>query len=344
MKVAVCETKHTPAARLLREYFTEGLTLHEEEVCLVSDYADIEKVSSQDICYHACWLSYTKIPDGTPEYIYSYGDRQPQESVFRSRLIKEIEDCKKFSIVSEQGYVFHGKSNQKDESNYYVSLGVGGIKRNAHYFNKNSPPDRWKKLQDKASKRGWNHCSEWREDGDHILIVGQNPRGFGTTNIRKRGLSYEQWVVNTVKEMVKHTDRSICYRPHPTRRSKWHQYCRTSLRELDSIPQFSQLSPFKDLQLCLNNCWCVVASASNAAVDAIYAGIPVITSDPMSMVYDISSHDLSEVEYPKREQEDMCQWFYNLAYSQWTHEEIKSGEAWSHIKEGIINENLLSVS
>ena len=291
-------------------------------------------------------MNYTVIPEGTPDYVTYYGDRKPQESVFRSRLSEEMDKTTTPCVIAEQGYLFHVKGSEQSRNDAYVSLGVNGIKRDANYFNKNSPPDRWKQLQDKAKRERWDRCLQWRDDGDFILIVGQNPNGVGTTNIRKRGISYKQWVVNTVKELVKHTDRKIHYRPHPTRMKKWNNvsHREASLRELDSISQFSQISPFKDLKKNLENCWCVVASASNAAVDSVYAGIPVITSDPMSMVYDISSHDLSQIEYPKMEEENICQWFYDLAYAQWTPEEIKSGEAWSHIKEGMINENLLSIT
>jgi len=344
MKIAVCETKRTSRGLYLQECFVKGLMLHQEEVCDVSDYPDIPSVHSQDICYHTCSMNYTVIPEGTPDYVRSYGKYRPQDSVFRSKLFKELNHHEKPVIIAEQGYLFHGKSEQKDEDDYYVSLGVGGIKREAHYFNKNSPPDRWKSLQEKVGERRWCHPSLWREDGSHILIFGQNPSGVGTANMRKEGLSYEEWLRNTVKEIVRHTDRPILYRPHPTRKRRVGRSSAYTTPLIRDYPQFSQVSPFKPLSSAFDGCWCVVASASNASVEAIYHGVPVITSDPMSMVYDISSHDLSEIEYPKMLEENICQWFYDLAYAQWTHEEIRSGQAWSHIKEGIINENLLSIS
>jgi len=103
----------------------------------------------------------------------------------------------------------------------------------------------------------------------------------------------------------------------------------------------THISPHKSIQDSLRDCWCVVTSASNASIDAVWHGVPVVTQDPMSMVYDISSNNISEVEYPYLH-DDMCQFFYDLCYAQWKPDEIASGEAWSHIREGIINENLLS--
>jgi hypothetical protein len=53
-------------------------------------------------------------------------------------------------------------------------------------------------------------------------------------------------------------------------------------------------------------------------------GIPTICH-PASFAADISSTSLEEIENPRRV--DRQQWFNNLAYSQFTHDEIESGLA-----------------
>ena len=77
------------------------------------------------------------------------------------------------------------------------------------------------------------------------------------------------------------------------------------------------------------DCHCIVTCISICAVEAQLMGIPTI-SDTRSFASDISSTVLEEIENPK--QVDTSQWFYNLAYSQFTHKEIESGFAYEIIK------------
>jgi hypothetical protein len=51
---------------------------------------------------------------------------------------------------------------------------------------------------------------------------------------------------------------------------------------------------------------------------------------PVSMAWPMASHNLREpVRTP-----DRSQWAYNLAYRQWTLEEIASGEFWETVRRG----------
>ena len=51
----------------------------------------------------------------------------------------------------------------------------------------------------------------------------------------------------------------------------------------------------------------------------------------MSVVYDISSHLLSEIEKPNTS--DISQWLHNLCYAQWTIKEMEEGKTWAHLKK-----------
>ena len=75
----------------------------------------------------------------------------------------------------------------------------------------------------------------------------------------------------------------------------------------------------------------VVTINSNAGVDAALAGKPVIALDQGSMVWDISAHDFKNINSPKLN--DRAQWCNDIAYAQWHPSELKSGEAWEHLKK-----------
>lgn len=68
----------------------------------------------------------------------------------------------------------------------------------------------------------------------------------------------------------------------------------------------------------------LVTFASNAAVDAVVGGVPVISLGPCA-ANQVSGRlsDINEPLYPDREQ-----WAANLAYGQFTLEEMRDGTAW----------------
>jgi hypothetical protein len=51
--------------------------------------------------------------------------------------------------------------------------------------------------------------------------------------------------------------------------------------------------------------------------------------DPGSMAWDVTEHDLSRIEFPIKPDRD--QWAANLAYTQWTMDEMARGWAWAHL-------------
>jgi hypothetical protein len=73
----------------------------------------------------------------------------------------------------------------------------------------------------------------------------------------------------------------------------------------------------------------IVTFNSNAAVDAVIAGIPAFAMDQGSMAWDVTEHDLARIEQPIRPDRD--QWAAELAYTQWTQDEMARGWAWHHL-------------
>ena len=70
-----------------------------------------------------------------------------------------------------------------------------------------------------------------------------------------------------------------------------------------------------------------VTWASTAAVEAVLAGVPTIVYHAGSIASPVTSPDCAA----RRFLGERSQWAYNLAYRQWTHDEIRSGECWQHI-------------
>lgn len=137
----------------------------------------------------------------------------------------------------------------------------------------------------------------WRTDGNYILICDQHPGDSVSPGNRK------WWV----EALPKDEGMSTIYRPHP-------------LMANDMGPLSQSL---RDAAMCLT--W-----SSTAALEAVCLGVPTVTMNRGSMAWDVTSHRVSDPPYlGEREQ-----WAYNLAYRQWTHDELKDGTAWRHIGAG----------
>ncbi len=104
------------------------------------------------------------------------------------------------------------------------------------------------------------------------------------------------WIDNTLLELKKVTDRKIII------------HNRTSDIPLSEI---------------LKNAWAFVSNHSTAGFKAMIEGVPAYFTNPtLSNISKLSSIEKHEINYSA---------LYNLAYEQWTIDEIENGEAWSYL-------------
>ena len=202
-----------------------------------------------------------------------------------------------------------GRTISDEHKEYRVGLNhfMRGL---ADFNNKNSKPDRFNKLGLKIKP--------WRKKGDHVLIVGQNM--FDASLF---GIDFEWWVKNTIQHLRRYTDRPIVFRDHPENKDEMrnlldtYKWCNVSYSNSGTINDD------------LKNAHCTISYTSGSSIDSILAGIPVIPCNECNFVWPISSHSLEDVENPKCGERE--QLLYDLAYTQWTVDEIKQGKPWKHL-------------
>jgi hypothetical protein len=150
----------------------------------------------------------------------------------------------------------------------------------------------------------------WKTQGDYVLLAGQVP---GDASLH--GLDPRQEYARLAEQLVTIHRRPVYWRPHPLRPN-----------------QISISLPRQDVPLAeaLDGAWAVVVISSNLSVDATIAGVPCITLDMRSMAWPVTRHDLLYSLIPWRP--SRRQWASDLAYAQWTGEEISQGLAWDHLK------------
>lgn len=152
----------------------------------------------------------------------------------------------------------------------------------------------------------------WRDAGKYILLAGMSGR-----NAESIGIPPNEWEFRAVEEIRKHTDRPILYRPKP------------SWRAARKIHGTRHSPPEVSIHDALTDCHAVVTHHSNAAIDGLIAGVPAFcwegVATPMAL------QDLSQIETPYLP-EGREQWAANIAWCQWSVNEMRSGAAWRHLK------------
>ncbi len=144
------------------------------------------------------------------------------------------------------------------------------------------------------------HPEPWRRGGRSILVCPP-------TDFFMAAHGCQGWLERTLEELRCHTDRPLVIRQKP--------------RPGEQVPSLHE---------ALADAHALVCHSSNVAIEAVLAGVPVFVA-PSSAAAPIGSCDLRTIEtplYPER-----LPWLAHLAYSQFSVEEIASGEAWRLLLE-----------
>ena len=178
--------------------------------------------------------------------------------------------------------------------------------------------------------KGWK-----RNNGDKIIVALQLA---GDASLRHNDIN--QWCRDTVYTLREYTDRPIEIRTHPGVSEKgwgnhealFRDFCfDTNLKNVSfvngrEVPWQQQIS----------NTYCVVAYTSGLTIDAVVEGIPVIACDEGNFAWNVGERKLPNIENLHLEKEEnVQQWLQNLAYCQWTPEEMENGKCWNHLKSSI---------
>ena len=197
-------------------------------------------------------------------------------------------------IVAEVGMIQRGQT---------WKIGINGTGIHSYNFD-NLIPNRAASLDLKLQS--------WR-NGSNIVIAMQrqdSEQWHGQPLIH-------WWLESTVAEIRKHSDRPVVIRPHPR------SGCNIPSGCLIDRPQFNAGSYDDfDFDRVLESAHCVVNWNSGPGSQAVIAGVPAFVG-PSSLASPIANWDLSQIENPPRSERSV--WLEQLAHTEWTVEEIKSG-------------------
>jgi hypothetical protein len=195
-------------------------------------------------------------------------------------------------------------------------VGLNGINRTAYFGEQDNDRTR-------ADSLGLV-CKPWRSNGDFILICGQHDKSLQWQDMP----SMSNWFMQTYREIRKHTDRPIVFRPHPR--------CRLPHIELGLKHVYRQEpvkigSSYDDFDMGFDNVHCTISWSSNPGIHSIIAGVPAFVSTS-SLAYPVANdidflHDIERPMMP----EDRQQWLNDYAHTESTVEEISQGIPLKHL-------------
>ncbi len=260
---------------------------------------------------------------------------------FREPFYNYISQSRKPSIVFESAVFRQNVSNNfKDK---YFRFGWNSFLWNESNFGPmGNDSDRWNRIQEEQQIE----IRPWREKpGEYILVVLQHVIDTSLIRMIESYGSYYNWFYNCITRIRTHTDLPIVVRPHP-KHGMYSEFF-DAYRVPEVFDMFSDvywsrnqgsdgLNGGKFLEKDLEDAHAVVGWTSNALTEAACYGVPTYPMSPGAMVTPVAPWPITDIgkmcKMPDRQQ-----WLNDLAYCQWTYEEIQNGTAWNHIKNANIS-------
>lgn len=219
------------------------------------------------------------------------------------------------------------------ERSQHHRVGINGfLNRDAYWGeDKDYPSDRFDKLG--ITYNGWKSKEKL---GDKIIVALQLA---GDASLRNNDIN--QWCIDTVDEIREYTDRPIEIRTHPGVSEKGMGNHEDLFKHF-AFGNYQNVNFVNGREISweehLKQAKVVVAYTSGLSIDAVLEGYPVIACDEGNFAWNVCERKIKNIEDPYTAPEsEVRQWLYNLAYCQWTPEEMETGECWNHLRPTIDN-------
>lgn len=224
-----------------------------------------------------------------------YGRMAPNKMVW-----DEAQQQGKPVIVLEVGGIQRGTT---------WKVGINGINREAYFGPKGNDDTRVKKLGLKL--KPWKYNNEQGE----IIIACQHNKSHQWRYQK----SVQTWLYESIELIRQYTNRKIIVRPHPRDPIPGiqHEFKNVILQVPSHIP-----NTYDDFDFDVSDAYAVVNWSSNPATQAVMQGVPVYVG-PDSLAFDVGCTNLASINAPVMP--DRTQWLNDIAYTEWTIEEISQG-------------------
>jgi hypothetical protein len=249
-------------------------------------------------------------------FVHSSSPNSPHLKLRREVIDKQIANRRHAIIIDSNLFLYADPGN----SNHYLRYSSNGVfPTTGNYFWDDPDPNRWKSISQTLNLS----LKDWRTKGNHIVICLQRNGGWSM-----QGLDVMSWCKNVIARIQAVTDRPIVVRAHPGDKRAV-QYLKLNYPNVKTSFTPNITDDLKDA-------WCVITYNSSPGVAAAIEGIPVFVLDTNaenSQAFEIANTKLKKIENPSMP--DRQQWIEKISMSHWNFKELRSGEAWAHIRKYI---------
>lgn len=171
----------------------------------------------------------------------------------------------------------------------------------------------------------WQNCR-----GDNIVIALQRP----DSNQWQGQPDMQTWCDNMIAKIRTHSQRPIEIRPHPRSAFQLRHRDATLVTPCRVAGTYDDV----DFPAVFRRSWAVVNWNSTPGILAVRTGIPAFVG-ASSLAAPVANLDLARIENP--EMPDREQWANDLAWTEWTVQEIAQGLPQSYILHEIKNRGMI---
>lgn len=219
------------------------------------------------------------------------------------KLAKEVRKRKQDFYFIETGYLGNYPSdNNRTGRKIYHRI----VKNDMQHCDRimDVPDDRYRDLVAFNPAMAYHG---WKKPGSKILVVLPSEKPFQYYDEDR-----DKWIAHVERTLRKYSNREIVWREKSGRGE------RTNNTIYDALD---------------DDIYCLVTYNSIAAVEAIQYGIPAFALAPTAAA-PVCGKDLTQIENPTRLSEDVIhKWLCNIAYGQFSLNELLSGQAWEMVLE-----------
>lgn len=198
----------------------------------------------------------------------------------------------------------------------YVRLSVGGFQPPYAHAVKRQP-DRWHRIRDEF------HIEvKPKQKGGRYFIYAGSSQKYCDWHDLGDATTFAESVCHSINKTT-HSEIPLLYRPKPS-------WVAGHPEDAKPIPDTQFSGPDKKLGVLLPDCKAVITHGSNAAVEAVIAGVPAIVISKNACAADVvAEKNIANIRDPFfPEDVARLQWLYDLAYLQFNLAEIAAGLAW----------------
>lgn len=232
------------------------------------------------------------------------------ESYGKPILVREAPVLRQIANGRQTKVGFEEQWNRFSWNSFFMDQGV---------FPYDPSYDRWTEL----SKKYHIQVHDWSRRGDAILLNLQKDGDSALNRLTYNGIDYKNYIVDTVKQIKKISDRPLIVRGHPLDT--------IVIPHLQNIFPNLEYSTDRSLNDDFDRSWCMVTYNSTSCVESTLYGTPTIVLDPSAVSTEVSQTMLEQIE--DNWDADRKQWCKRIAFHQWQGSELTDGYVWSLLKK-----------